>query len=276
MSRATTHEPDHPVGDVDAERSDAGPGPVPGEAAGEPEPEIGHGSGTGGDGPDPEEGGGGGGGSGPTWVKALVLAAATAFLGVAIGVFVSRDDPPAAGSVDVGFYQDMLSHHQQALGVATLELAHGEDPTVRSYAREVLMFQAQEIGVMRQTLVDWGYDPNERPETAMAWMGMAVPRDQMPGLLSDEQLAEMDEARGADADRLFLELMAEHHRGGLHMAEEASTEASDEGVRRLAEIMARGQAQEIVEYRQHAEAAGIDVDIAPVDVPPPNLPAEST
>lgn len=261
MSSATTREPDPLVGD---------------EAEPEPEPELGHGSGAGGDGSDPEEGGGGGGGSGATWVKALVLAAATAFLGVAIGVFVSRDVPPAADSVDVGFYQDMLTHHEQALGVATLELAYGEDAVVRSYAREVLLFQAQEIGVMRQTLTDWGYDPDERPDQAMAWMGMAVPSEEMPGLLSDEQLAEMDEARGADADRLFLELMAEHHRGGLHMAEEASTEADDEGVRRLAEIMARGQAQEIVEYRQHAESAGIDVDIPPADVPPDDLPAESS
>lgn len=275
MSRATTREPDHLVGD-DA----PGPGaPGTGGGAGElpGEPALDDGSGAGGDGRDDGEGGGGGGGgSGPTWVRAVVLAAATAFLGVAVGVFVSRDDPPGEGSVDVGFYQDMLTHHQQALGVATLQLANGEDPVVRSYAREVLMFQSQEIGVMRQTLVDWGHDPGRRPDEAMAWMGMPVPTDQMPGLLSDEQLAEMDEARGADADRLFLELMAEHHRGGLHMAEEAGTEASDEGVRRLADIIARSQAQEINEYRQHAASAGFDVDIPPADVPPDDLPPEAS
>lgn len=272
MSRPVTREPDHlEAGGDDAAGGAHGPGA--GEVG---DPEAADGSGAGGDGRDDEEGGRGGGGHGPTWVKAVVLATATAFLGVAIGVFVSRDDPPAADSVDVGFYQDMLTHHQQALGVATLEAAYGEDPVVRSYAREVLMFQSQEVGVMRQALVGWGYDPNQRPDEAMAWMGMAVPTDQMPGLLSDEQLAEMGEARGADADRLFLELMAEHHLGGLHMAEEASAEAADEGVRRLAGIMARSQAQEIVEYRLHAESAGIDVDIAPAEVPPADLPAEST
>jgi uncharacterized protein (DUF305 family) len=129
---------------------------------------------------------------------------------------------------------------------------------------------------MRQTLVDWGYNPNDRPDEAMAWMGMPVPVDQMPGLLTDDEMQQMREARGADADRLFLQFMSEHHRGGLHMAQTAQRDASDEGVRRLAGIMARGQAQEINEYRMHAQSAGIDVDIPPADVPPADLPPESS
>ncbi len=274
MSRAATDEPVHTGDDDVDDRVAEGDGP-PGPAS---EPELDDRSGGGDDDLPAGEGGGGGGGegsSGPSWWQAVVLAAALGFLGVAVGIFLSRDDPPAEDSVDVGFYQDMLTHHQQALGVATLELAYGEDPVVRSYAREVLTFQSQEIGVMRQTLADWGYDPNARPDEAMGWMGMPVPTEQMPGLLSDEQIDEMRDARGADADRLFLQLMSEHHRGGLHMASEAKETASDEGVRRLASIMARGQAQEINEYRDHAERAGIDVDIPPADVPPADLPETS-
>lgn len=253
MSHAVTHEP------VDL---------------GEAEPQGGGGDGdvTG------DEGGGGGGGgegSGLSWGRVAVLALATAFLGLAVGIFLSRDQPPAEDSVDVGFYQDMLTHHQQALSVANAAAEYGDDPVVRSFAREILTFQSQEIGVMRQTLIDWGYDPTERPDEAMGWMGMPVPVDEMPGLLTDEQVDEMLAARGADADRLFLDLMAEHHRGGLHMAEYAQENASDEGVRRLAGIIARGQAQEINEYRRHADTAGIDVDIPPADVPPADLPPTS-
>lgn len=205
---------------------------------------------------------------GLSWGRALVLAVALAFLGFAVGLFVARDTPPGEDSVDVGFYRDMLTHHQQALGVATLELANGENATVRSYAREVLSFQSYEIGVMRQTLRDWGYPPDERPAEAMGWMGMGVPVEGMLGLLTDAQLDAMSAARGAEADTLFLELMAEHHRGGLHMARYATREAGDDGVRELAARMERNQAQEINEYRATAEREGFDVVIEPSDVPP--------
>jgi uncharacterized protein (DUF305 family) len=286
MSPAATRDSDHLPGDTvpgtdDADGTDGtdgvdepGIGPAGGGAGREPGADDHSGGGPGDAGDDEGGGGGGGGGRGPGvgWARALVLAAATAFLGLAVGIFVSRDDPPGEGSVDVGFYQDMLTHHKQALGVATLELSYGEDSVVRSYAAEVLMFQAQEVGVMRQALADWGYDPDARPDVAMAWMGMPVPTDQMPGLLDDDQMSRMQEARGADADRLFLELMAEHHRGGLHMAGQARSDAADADVRRLAGLMARAQAQEINEYRLHAERAGIDVDIPPADVPPADLP----
>jgi uncharacterized protein (DUF305 family) len=101
----------------------------------------------------------------------------------------------------------------------------------------------------------------------MAWMDMPVPADQMPGYVSDDQIDEMNEARGAAADSLFLDLMAEHHRGGLHMAESAADEAGDTGVRELAARMAHNQAQEINEYRDTARRQGYDITIEPSDVP---------
>ncbi|MFO7281866.1 MAG: DUF305 domain-containing protein [Thermoanaerobacterales bacterium] len=210
--------------------------------------------------------------SGLSWPKVAVLGLALAFLGFAVGIFVSRDRPPGPDSADVGFLQDMLTHHDQALGVATLTVAYGEDPIVRSMAREVVATQSFEIGLMTQKLADWGYSRDERSDQAMAWMDMPVPVEDMPGLLSDEQLAAVEEARGPELDALFLELMAEHHRGGLHMAEGAATLADDEDVRELAARMRRNQAGEINEYRLRAEELGLDLDIAPPSVPPAGLP----
>ncbi|MGH9113188.1 MAG: DUF305 domain-containing protein, partial [Acidimicrobiales bacterium] len=119
------------------------------------------------------------------WAKIAILGAALAFLGFAVGMVVMRDRPPGEGSVDVGFYQDMLTHHEQAIGVATLVVANGENPTIRSYASEILLFQGYEAGVMTQALGDWGYSPGDRSDEAMAWMGMAVPVERMAGLLTD-------------------------------------------------------------------------------------------
>ncbi len=212
---------------------------------------------------------------GLTWAKVAVLGLALAFLGFAIGFVTTRDRPPGPDSADVGFLQDMLTHHEQALGVAVLTAAYGEDPTVRSFAIDVIAFQQYEIGVMTQMLDDWGYTPADRSDEAMAWMGMPVPVEQMPGLLTDEQLDEIGDARGAELDALFLERMAEHHRGGLHMAQAGADLAEDPDVADLAARIERNQASEINEYRLAAEEMGLDLDIAPADVPPADLPPTS-
>ena len=211
-------------------------------------------------------------GSGLSWFQVGVLAVALVFLGFAVGFVVTRDRPPAADSAEVGFLQDMLTHHDQALGVSRLTVAYGEDPTVRSYAADVLTFQSYEIGVMTQMLAEWGYTRDDRSDEAMAWMDMGVPVSAMPGLLTEEELAQFDEARGRELDALFLDKMAEHHRGGLHMAQEAAARVSDERVAALARRMERNQAGEINEYRMTAEAGGYGLDIPPATVPPDDLP----
>jgi uncharacterized protein (DUF305 family) len=201
------------------------------------------------------------------WAKVAILGAALAFLGFAVGLVVTRDRPPGKGSVDVGFYQDMLTHHEQAIGVAALVIGNGADPIVRSYAQEILTFQGYEIGVMTQRLADWGYSPSDRSDQAMGWMDMAVPLDRMPGLLTRTQMSRLRAAKGTALDQLFLEYMAEHHRGGLHMAEYASVYAHDKGVRDLAARIARNQAIEINEYRLLARRKGYDIHIEPAVVP---------
>jgi uncharacterized protein (DUF305 family) len=212
------------------------------------------------------------GAAGLSWGKVAVLGAALAFLGGAVGFVLTRDQPPSADSADVGFVQDMLTHHDQALGVARLTAAYGEDPIVRDYALDVITFQQFEIGVMTQMLAQWGYTREDRSDEAMAWMDMGVPVEFMPGLLTEEQLDEIGEARGRELDRLFLERMAEHHRGGLHMAQEGAARAQDDDVADLAARIQRNQAGEINEYRATAEEGGYGLDIAPASVPPADLP----
>ena len=269
MSRAAreprTMPPDEVADDLDDGGDEAGWTAHP---IADAEPEAGGGGGDD-EVDDDDEGDDGPGASGLSWARALTLGAALAFLGFAVGMVVTRERPPGEGSVDVGFYQDMITHHEQALGVATVTIGNGSDPVIRSFAREVLIFQSQELGVMRQTLADWGHSTADRPDEAMGWMsGMApVPVDEMPGLLTDEQIASITRAEGREADTLFLELMAEHHRGGLHMAIEAAETASDDGVRDLAEMMVRNQADEIDEYRRWALDHDYDVTIEPAEVP---------
>lgn len=229
---------------------------------------------TGGDGGAPEDAdededddGGGGGDARLSWGQVAVLGVALAFLGFAVGIFVSRDNPPGADSTDVGFYQDMISHHDQAIQMATLAVPKAENPTVRGFASDVLAFQEWEMGVMDRTLHEWGYSRADRSPTAMQWMGMAVPVEEMPGMATEEEMQALTDASGLEFDTMFLQLMADHHSGGLHMAEYAAANADDHDVRELAARMARNQAIEINEYVALGERAGLDLDIERVPVP---------
>jgi uncharacterized protein (DUF305 family) len=205
--------------------------------------------------------------SGLSWPRVAVLGAALLFFGFAVATFVGRDRPPAADSVDVGFYQDMISHHDQALRMASLELTNGSDPVVRGFAQEVLTFQSYELGVMERTLAEWGYSRADRSDTAMGWMGMPTPVDRMPGMATEDQIDRLADSHGRDADALFLELMADHHAGGLHMSETAGSEARFDHVRELADRMTRNQSIEINEYAETAQREGLPVEIQQVPVP---------
>ncbi len=184
--------------------------------------------------------------------KWAVLGLAMVFLVGAAGYFVGvRTASPPTSAVDEGFLQDMSDHHDQAVRIAQAELTHGSDPVVRDFAMEVLLFQRRELGIMQTYQQERGilaadYDPER---LTMAWMDMPRPLSAMNGMATPEQLADLDAARGVDADKLFLQLMMEHHRGGVHMATYAADHAADQKIVVLAQRMARNQAAEIDEYQ---------------------------
>jgi len=195
------------------------------------------------------------------WLGAIVLGLAIAFLAGAIGDTLAGSEQEPSSDTDIGFLRDMADHHDQAVVMSILATESATDRTVRDFAREVIIFQRYELGIMDLLLDELGSnrgDPNRR---AMTWMGMDSAVSEMDGMATPEQLDELRAATGLEADILFLELMIEHHRGGLHMAEEASRTADNPRVRRLAEQIVRLQSGEVEEYqgvlkRVQAKAAG--------------------
>lgn len=184
------------------------------------------------------------------WIVLLVAALA---LGGAIGWRIGRaqGDPtiPDRRSVDVGFFQDMGTHHNQAIGLAMTYLEHGTVPLLRQIGSEIVKYQASEIGVMNEYLTKW-HAAGTEDSSAMRWMGMTVPRDQMMGLATKSQLAALEAARGRDLDQLFTRLMINHHVGGVQMATYAASHATTPEVKRWASAMAEGQRGEIAELNQ--------------------------
>ena len=195
-----------------------------------------------------------------------VVMVALAFLAGALGYFVGvRGSETPTSAVDVGFMVDMSDHHDQAVRMALMEIAHGQDPTVLGFAQDVLLFQRSELGAMGVMLAEQGAArPELDPERqAMGWMSMATPVGSMPGMATDAQLAQLDEARGLESDRLFLTLMAAHHEGGLHMAQYAADHAADPRVRALAARIAQYQSVEMREYEHQLDRLGAPAQLEP-------------
>ncbi|MFP5579334.1 MAG: DUF305 domain-containing protein [Acidimicrobiia bacterium] len=197
--------------------------------------------------------------------QTLLLAVVFTFLGGAIVFFVSEraDRPPAPDSVDVGFLQDMIQHHQQAVVLSLAQVDNGSQGGAGVFAREILFFQSYEIGLMDRQLREWGYSIDQRPEQAMTWMGMSTDPDAMPGMASSDELDALGSARDPEvADALFFALMRDHHLGGMAMAEHASEAASDPWVRELAARMARNQRTEVAEMDGVRDRDGLPADPA--------------
>jgi uncharacterized protein (DUF305 family) len=152
-----------------------------------------------------------------------------------------RSESP--GVADVGFYDDMTTHHMQAIGMARTYLQHGTDPVLRGIAGNIDFSQSGDIRVMQNSLSDWGKQGT--PDVAMQWMGTPVAQNAQPGMATVAQIAALGKASGSELDDEFTQLMLEHHSGGIHMAEHALDLAKLGPTRTLARAMINGQKSEI-------------------------------
>ena len=191
----------------------------------------------------------------------VALMVAIAFLAGVIGWRIGQGTDPSADSAVIGFLQDMTTHHEQAILMSTSEMLNGEERSIKVFADEIIRFQSYELGLMERDLERLGSSRYDLPEEAMDWMGDALPRSEMPGLASEDEMALLD---GGDVDAVFVSLMIDHHAAGAAMAEAAAEEVDDERVRSLAVRMARTQRSEIAELLRAADRAGLTVPAAGV------------
>lgn len=114
---------------------------------------------------------------------------------------------------DVMFAQQMIVHHQGAVEMAQLAEERAENAQVLDLANRIEAAQGPEIEIMTGWLEDWG-----KPTTAEE-LGDAGGMDHGGMEMSWEDMAALEAASGAEFDRMFLEMMTEHHRGAVDMAE---------------------------------------------------------
>lgn len=173
-----------------------------------------------------------------TRLRAFGALALTLTLGAGL-IACGDDTSDAAGATevsttehndaDVTFASDMIQHHAQALSMVDLTLDRPLDPEVQALAEDIRAAQAPEIETMADWLTKWG---DEVPETmrdhvnsghdggdmsdTMDEMGDS---DQMPGMMTADDMDALENASDAEFQDMWLEMMVEHHEGAVEMAE---------------------------------------------------------
>lgn len=157
-------------------------------------------------------------------------------------------------AADIRFMTHMIAHHAQALEMAKLAPTHGAGSAVRTLAARILNGQRDEIATMQQWLRDRQQPvPDPSAGGLHAGHGPGQEHMMMPGMLTHEQMMQLDAARGWEFDRLFLTFMIQHHRGAVGMVEDLfSTHgaAQDETVFRFASDVQVDQRTEIARMEQ--------------------------
>lgn len=139
---------------------------------------------------------------------------------------------------DAMFLQMMIPHHEQAVEMSALAKPNGASADVQALADTIAAAQGPEIEQMKGWLDDAG-----RP--------MAMDHDMpMDGMISDDEMAQLKAAKGADFDRLYLTFMIAHHEGAVTMAKGILENGDDPNVRDLANTIITAQEAEIAQMKQ--------------------------
>ncbi|WP_380284536.1 DUF305 domain-containing protein [Kitasatospora purpeofusca] len=195
------------------------------------------------------------------WWPAALAAALALALGVpalvAGGTSASGSSSlsvPADSSPEAGFARDMSTHHQQAVDLSFIVRDRTSDEPTRTLAFDIINTQANQRGMMMGWLDQWGLTQHSTAKP-MAWMAMgghghgadyqAHDGSLMPGMATTTQLAKLRSLSGRDAEVFYLQLMLEHHKGGVEMAQGYVDMARNEAEKRLAQSMVAGQTSEI-------------------------------
>lgn len=151
---------------------------------------------------------------------------------------------------DVTFATDMIPHHAQALSMVDLTMDRRLDPAVQQLTDDIRAAQTPEIEQMSGWLMDWDKPiPETMRDHAHGDMdsGSMDMDSDMPGVMSSEEMHELDKAHGAEFQTMWLKMMVEHHEGAIEMAETEQDDGTFQPAIDLANSIEKSQQAEIDE-----------------------------
>ncbi|MFJ8506948.1 DUF305 domain-containing protein [Streptomyces avermitilis] len=150
---------------------------------------------------------------------------------------------------DVTFAQQMIPHHQQAVEMAELADGRAFDPDVKDLAAAVEKAQGPEISTMRGWLKSWGR-PGSSTASGMPGMQHGSGGTDMAGMMSDEHMKALKAAQGTAFDKMFAQMMIDHHEGAITMAEDERKNGRNADAKKLAGTVITNQTAEIAKMNR--------------------------
>ncbi|MFE9031073.1 DUF305 domain-containing protein [Streptomyces iakyrus] len=164
-------------------------------------------------------------------------------------------DSPAPGAfnnADVMFAQMMIPHHEQALEMSKLADGRASDAEIKALAADIEKAQDPEIKTMKSWLKAWG-----KPESAQESMpgmdhgsGGMDHGSGMSGMMSEEDMKKLEAAKGTDFDRMFAQMMIEHHEGAITMAQDEQKNGRNATAKKLAVAVVKTQSAEVEKFEK--------------------------
>lgn len=152
---------------------------------------------------------------------------------------------------DTMFAQMMIPHHEQAVQMSEVMLAKDDlDPDIEALANKIVAAQGPEIDQLKTMLETWG-EPTSMESGGMEGMDHGSDSGAgMEGMMTEEQMQELEAAEGTEAAEMYLTMMTAHHRGAIDMAQEEVAEGQNPQAIEMAQKVIEDQESEIQEMER--------------------------
>lgn len=156
----------------------------------------------------------------------------------------AASEAASANAADEMFAAMMIPHHEQAVQMSDMLLSKsGVAPEVADLAQRIKDAQGPEIALMKEWLRAWGSTMDGSDMSGMDGGAMG-------GMMSQADMAALENADGAEASRLFLEGMIAHHEGAIEMAQTELDGGRNPDALKLAQTIIDTQTAEIAEMKR--------------------------
>jgi uncharacterized protein (DUF305 family) len=152
---------------------------------------------------------------------------------------------------DVAFAQGMIPHHQQAVDMAKMAAEKATNPQVKDLASRIEGAQDPEIQQLTGMLDQWDASMpgmSDTPTTS-SMPGMDHGDMSGDGMMTDQEMQQLETAMGADFDRMWVQMMTKHHQGAVAMAKTELEQGESSGAKALAKKIVDAQEAEITEMQ---------------------------
>jgi len=164
-----------------------------------------------------------------------------------VAVTAGANQPAEVNEVDLHFVAMMTPHHQQAVDMSEIILtAEGTSAATADLADRIKVGQQEEI----DSMVGWAEQWDQHDLMAHHAPHIAN------GMITPEQLDQLETLAGEEADTRFLQLMHFHHQGAIAMTQDQIDNGGYQPLVDLAQQMIDIQTAEMHEIEQLLDAKG--------------------